>query len=256
MHPLSLLEADPRGGGAALARLLEVGGFPEPYFHLESANVRRWRNERVVRLVQDDLRGLEQVKELGQMELLAHALPGRVGSPLSLNSLREDLDVSLETVDRWISILERLYYCFRIPPWSGPKIRAVKKAQKLYLWDWGPIVEKGFRFENLVASQLLKYCHFHEDTRGERFELRYLRDVELREIDFVVLSEGKPLFAVECKSGARAVSPATRYLRERMKIPRVYQVHCDADSQADFGSERDDVRVLPWGTFCQELEMP
>ena len=38
------------------------------------------------------------------------------------------------------------------------EIKAVKKAKKLYLWDWSELEEEGIRFENLVAYQLLKYC--------------------------------------------------------------------------------------------------
>ena len=80
-----------------------------------------------------------------------------------------------------------------------PRIRAVKKEQKLYLWDWSLVPSIGARFENLVACQLLKYCHFLEDIEGCTMELRYLRDTDKREVDFAVLQEKKPLFAVECK---------------------------------------------------------
>ena len=96
-------------------------------------------------------------------------------------------------------------------------MKAVRKEQKLYLWDWSTIPEEGPRFENLVASQLLKYCH--------QMELRYLRDVEKREVDFVVLKERKPLFAVECKKGDRSISDSLRYFSERTSIPVYYQVH-------------------------------
>jgi hypothetical protein len=49
---------------------------------------------------------------------------------------------------------------------------------------------------NFIASHLLKFCHFREDTQGFKMELRFLRDTDKREVDFVVLEEGKPLFAV------------------------------------------------------------
>ncbi|MFH1727976.1 MAG: hypothetical protein ABIA04_06120 [Pseudomonadota bacterium] len=71
-----------------------------------------------------------------------------------------------------------MYFCYRIPPFGSPKIRAVKKEQKLYLWDWSLVEEKGYRFENLVANQLLKYCHLQEDAEGDKMELRFLRDTD------------------------------------------------------------------------------
>ena len=86
----------------------------------------------------------------------------------------------------------------------------MKKERKLYLWDWADVEDQGPRFENMVASHLLKYCHWIEDTDGRRMELRYLRDTDRREVDFVVIRDRKPLFAVECKSGERAVAPAIR----------------------------------------------
>jgi predicted AAA+ superfamily ATPase len=170
------------------------------------------------------------------------------------------VEVAHETVDRWVRIFERLYVCFRIPPYGAPRIRAVKKEQKLYLWDWSAVPaarageaapEGGARFENLVACQLLKYCHFVEDTEGYGMELRFLRDTDRREVDFLVLKEGRPHFAVECKAGERAVSPAMFYFRERIEIPRLYQVHLGT---RDY--EKGGVRVLPFQTFCQEESMP
>ena len=98
----------------------------------------------------------------------------------------------------------------------------MKKERKLYLWDWSSVEHDGPRFENLVASQLLKYCHWVEDTEGHAMELRYLRDTDKREVDFVVLKNRKPLFAVECKSGEKTIGGAIRYFAERTPIPHFY----------------------------------
>jgi hypothetical protein len=170
---------------------------------------------------------------------------------LSVKSLREDLEVAHDTVERWLTILENLYVCFRIAPFGAPRIRAVKKSPKLYLWDWSAAPEGGPRFENLVASQLLKYCHWIEDTEGFAMELRFLRDIDKREIDFVVLKDGQPLFAVECKTGERSPSPAIPYFAERTKIPRFYQVHV-GERHYESGA----ATVMPFRAFCGELGMP
>ena len=176
-------------------------------------------------MVQEDLRDLEHVREISLVEHLVDLLPARVGSPLSIANLRVDLEVDHKTVERWLQILENLYVCFRVAPYGTPRIRAVKKERKLYLWDWSSVPGEGARFENLVASQLLKYCHLIEDTEGHRMELRFLRDTDRREVDFVVLQGARPLFAVECKSGDREVAPSVRYFAERTPIPRFLQVH-------------------------------
>lgn len=251
LHPFSLAEMGGTTSPNELDHLLKFGGFPEPCLRGEERFWRRWQRERTHRVIYDDIRDLERVKELSLLELLAEELPRRVGSPLSVKNLKEVLEVAHETVDRWIRVFERLYVCFRIPPYGAPRVRAVKKEQKLYLWDWSAAPEGGARFENLVACQLLKYCHFVEDTEGYRMELRFLRDTDKREIDFLVLKEGRPLFAVDCKTGEKAANPDLFYFKERVNIPRLYQVHTET---RDY--EKDGVRVLPFQTFCKEESMP
>jgi predicted AAA+ superfamily ATPase len=249
LHPLSLTEVG--GGRAGVDALLRFGGFPEPFFRGSERHWRRWQRERLDRVVHDDVRDLERVRETSLIELLIDALPSRVGSPLSVKSLREDLAVAHDTAERWVTILENLYVCFRIAPFGAPRIRAVKKERKLYLWDWSQVEDVGARFENLVASHLLRLCHFLEDTEGYRMELRFLRDTDAREVDFVVLRDRQPVFAVEAKSGERALGPGIRYFKARTRIPRWYQVHLGAKDVLVEG-----VRVLPFAALCAEVGIP
>lgn len=251
LHPFSLRELGAGAGAPELEALLRFGGFPEPLFAQDETEHRIWHRDRLSRVVRDDLRDLEHVREITLVEHLVDLLPGKVGSPLSIASLREDLQVDHKTVERWLQILENLYVCYRISPYGAPRVRAVKKERKLYLWDWSGVAEAGPRFENLVASQLLKYCHWIEDTTGHVMELRYLRDTDKREIDFVVLRDRKPQFAVECKSGDRSVGAALRYFAERTPIPAFYQVHRGV---RHFSSGK--VTVVPFIRFCADLELP
>ena len=242
LHPLSLYEVNPKPAASDLEQLLAFGGFPEPFLKADGRHWKRWQRERQSRVIQEDLISLEQVREVSQVELLASVLPSRVGSPLSINNLRQDLAVAFETADRYIRILENLYFCFRIPPHGLPKLRAAKKEQKLYMWDWSLCDDPAARFENLVASQLLKYCHHHEDTAGETMSLRFLRDSAGREIDFVVVRGGKPVFAVECKTGERDLSRNIPYFAARSDIPIFYQVHCGSKN-VEFSAAR--AHILP-----------
>lgn len=254
LHPFSLLELNSKPTQSDLMHLLKFGGFPEPLLKGSEKTLRLWQRERTQRVLTEDLRDLENVKDVGLLELLADALPQKIGSPLSLQSLREDLEVSHDAIKRWVQIFENLYFSFRLSPFGSPKIRAVKKEQKLYLWDWSVITDPGARFENLVASQLLKYCHYLEDTQGYKMELRYLKDTDNREVDFVLLKDSKPQFAVEAKlSDSAGVSPQLNYFRERTEIPIFYQVHTGIK---DFGSAKSRTRVLPFYTLCQELKLP
>ncbi len=231
--------------------LLKFGGFPEPLLSRMDFEHRIWQRDRLSRVVREDLRNLERVHEISLVEHLAELLPSKVGSPLSIKSLREDLGIDHKTAERWLQILENLYVCFRVAPYGAPRIRAVKKAQKLYLWDWSSVEAMGPRFENMVASQLLKYCHWVEDTEGYSMELRYLRDTEKREVDFVVLKNRKPLFAVECKSGEK--------LSDRRFSIWLKEHRYRASIRLAFGSrhfETGKVTVIPFVRLCQELELP
>ena len=250
LHPFSLTELNSDPGKMDFKALLKFGGFPEPFLKAEEKFWRRWQRERLQRVIYEDIRDLETIKEISLLELLAEELPNRVGSPLSVKNIKEMLQVAHETIERWLKIFERMYYCFRIPPYGPPKIRAVKKEQKLYLWDWSLLPDPGPRFENFIASHLLKYCNFIEDTEGFRMELRFLRDTDKREIDFVVLKEGAPQFAVECKTGEKNVNPAIFYFKERTSIPDFYQVH-----QGTRDYKKNGVRILPIETFCKELKL-
>ncbi len=249
LHPFSLPELGNNKNN--LEKLFKYGGFPEPLLDNSERTLKRWHTGRLSKLVRSDLRDLETVKDLDKVELLAEELPRRVGSPLSVKSISEDLEVDPKTVKRWISILDSLYYCFQLAPYGAPKIRAVKKEKKLYLWDWSQIDDEGERFENMVACQLLKYCHFHEDVYGEKMELRYIRDTDKREIDFVVIKNKKPLFAVECKIKFKALSSHLFYFKERTPIPKFYQVCLEGSEQ----QVKDGIISTSFGNFCKYEKM-
>ncbi|MFC1499046.1 ATP-binding protein [Verrucomicrobiota bacterium] len=253
LHPFSLMEIDSNPNNDQLQQLLRFGGFPDPLLTGKDRFHRRWLRECSARIIHEDLRDLELVREISMIDLLLTHLPSCVGSPLSINSLSKLIQVAHQTLESWICIMERLYVCFRIPPFGSKKIRAVKKEKKMYFWDWSRVPDSGSRFENMVACQLNKYCHYIEDTEGFDMELRYIRDTDKREVDFVVLKDGRPEFAVECKVGEKTASPACKYFRERTDIPRFYQVHCGSK---DTGSAETGTRVLPFLEFCKKLKMP
>ena len=252
LHPFSLMEISKTPNASDVKNLIKWGGFPEPFLKQSSRTLNRWHKNGRELLIHEDIRDLENIRELSLMELLVNVLPNKVGSPLSIKNLMEDLQTAHKTVEKWISILECFYFCFRISPYGAPAVRAVKKERKLYLYDWSVLAHSpGLCFENLMAAQLLKYCHFLEDTQGFTMDLRFLRDIHKREVDFVVLKNKKPLFAVECKSGDQNLSPAVSYFKHRTSIPQFYQVHL---KKRDV--ETADGRILPFHTFCKELNMP
>ena len=231
LHPFSVAELGIRTR-KDFTKLLELGGFPEPFLRGSAVEARRWSREYRTRLIRDDIVSLERVQDLGSIELLMLRLPELVGSPLSVNALREDLQVSHKTVSKWLDILERLYAVFRLAPFGAPRLRAVKKERKHYHADWSLVQDRALRFENLVASHLLKWVHFEEDSKGRDLELRYFRDVTGREVDFVVTEARVPRLMVECKWSDAPVDKSLRYLKQRFPDCDAYQL--SATGRKDF----------------------
>lgn len=239
LHPLSVAELGLTSAGD-LEQLLTLGGFPEPFLAGSEVEARRWSREHRNLLIREELTSLERVQDLGNLELLVLRLPELVGSPLSVNALREDLQLSHKTVEGWVRILERLYALFRLPPVGAPGIRAIKKARKHYHFDWSLVPDPAARFENLVASHLLKWVHFRQDTEGFDLELRYFRDVEGREVDFVVVERRTPVLIVECKLADAPPDRSLKYLKARFPECPAWQV--SAIGRKDF--------VTPEGIRC------
>ncbi|MBI3447534.1 MAG: ATP-binding protein [Acidobacteria bacterium] len=249
LHPLSVREAG-IDSARGLGQLLRLGGFPEPFFGGTEREARRWSREYRTRLVREDVAGLERIQDLGTLELLAMRLPELVGSPLSLNALREDLQVSHKTIATWLSVLERLYAVFRLAPFGSPRVRAVRKAQKHYHFDWSLVPEEAARFENLIASHLLKWVHFQQDVEGSDIELRYFRDTDGREVDFVVVEGRRPVLIIEAKWGDQDVDRGVRYLKA--KFPAVNAWQLSAVGRKDYVTP-DGIRVAPALDFLSGL---
>lgn len=249
LHPLSFGEL---GGTSAndLSDLLALSGFPEPFLGGSESEARRWSLVYRERLVREEVTALETVSDLGKLELLMLALPDRVGSPLSVNSLREDLQVSHPTLSRWLDVLDRLYAIFRVAPFGSPLLRAVKKERKHYHFDWTVVAEPSARFENLVAAHLLKWTEYQVDTQGHPCELRYFRDIDGREVDFVLTASGKPIGFVECKVGDAPVSAGLRYLVARFPAVPAWQV--SPAGTKDYLSA-EGIRVCPAHILLRQL---
>jgi len=250
LHPLSAAELNLRYA-ADWRQLLALGGFPEPFLSGSATEAKRWSREYRSRLVREDLADLERVTDLGGLELLLLRLPELVGAPLSVNALREDLRLGYKTAAKWLDGLERMYAIFRLAPFGPPRSRAVKKERKHYHFDWSVVPEPGARFENLVASHLLKWVHFEVDAKGRELELRNFRDVAGREVDFVVVEDGRrPVLLVECKHGDAPVGKGLKAMKARYPDCPAWQL--SALGKKDYETPQG-IRVAPALVLLRDL---
>jgi predicted AAA+ superfamily ATPase len=263
LHPFSVAEsAGPPGPDEILgvsapvhefADLLELGGFPEPLFGASQAKAKRWSRLRLERLLAEDVRDLRAVEDLSGLRVLADLLPERVGSLLSINSLREDVGAAHATVREWLQVFEALYHCFLVPPYAKRLKRAIHSIPKLYLYDilQIPIAREGVRLENLTALHLLKACHFWTDVAQGEFQLRFIRDKEGREVDFLVLRDGKPWVLIECKAGDIDPSPNLERFQHQVGAERAFQLV--TRSGYDRLYAQTNVRVVSYEKFLAGL---
>jgi len=244
-HPLVFPEK-----GEDVMDLFKFGGFPEPFLEGSERTLLRWQNERFERIFREDIRTAEKVRLLSQIELLGALLPKRVTSPLSLTSLSEDVQTSPKTIINWMDLLCRNYYCFRVMPFHLRLERALKKESKYYLWDWSEIENKGQRFENMIASHLLKFCNFYHHSYGLKTKLWYIRDREGREVDFLVTWNKTPWFMVECKLKPGTHRPSS-YFGDRLNVEQRFMV--TLDEKQHYIDKKSNIHVIPASKFLMAL---
>ncbi|MBI4237233.1 MAG: ATP-binding protein [Deltaproteobacteria bacterium] len=209
--------APPAGNTAALNQIDRFSGFPAPLFAATETRLRRWRQTYRQVVVREDLRDLTRIRELGLVDQLMLLLPHRVGAPLSINALREELAVAFTTVQSWLLALARLYVLFELRPFAGKLARTLRREGKIYLFDHTLLEDPGARFENLTALHLAKACAAWTDAGFGEFTLHYVRDKEQREVDFLICEARRPYALIECKLNDAAPSPHLRYFHERLR---------------------------------------
>ena len=265
MHPWSVSECLRTGlpaheiqppGEVATAdweALWEHGGFPEPFLRRDTRFTRRWRSLRQEQLSREDLREVAHITDLGTMETLMQLLVERSAQQLVYSNLAQEIQVSVDTAKRWIDLLGRMHYGFLVRPWFKNVAKALRKEPKWFLRDWSGLADAGARAETFVACHLLKAVEGWTDLGLGDFELRYLRDKQKREVDFLVVRDRQPWFLVEVKLTGASLSSSLAHFQAQTKAPHAFQVVLNLPYEpADCFAVRQPV-VVPAKTFLSQL---
>jgi uncharacterized protein len=78
------------------------------------------------------------VRDLGTMEALMELLVERSAQQLVYSNLAAEIQVSVDTMRRWIDLLTRMHYGFVVRPWFNNVAKALRKEPKWFLRDWSP----------------------------------------------------------------------------------------------------------------------
>lgn len=229
------------------------GGFPEPYATHESRFTRRWQSLRTQQLLYGDVRDLTRIQETAQLELLVILLTRRASEQITYSNLANDIQVSVDTLRRWIATLTALYHGFLVRPWFKNIKKSLRKEPKWYLRDWSVISDPGKRAENLVACHLLKATEFWTDLGFGEFGLYYLRDKEKREVDFLVVRDQQPWFMVEVKTSIRPLASSLNYFAAQLKVNHVFQLAMDMPFVSSDCFAQASPSVVPAQTFLSQL---
>jgi len=199
-------------------QLYEFGPFPEPLLKADKTFSNLWHQDYLSLYLREELRELTRISDIDGVESLVRILPKRIGSILSLNSLKQDLQVSHGNVKGWLASLRKLYLLFSIPPWQ-PKIhKSIKKEHKYYFYDWFSITttDEGPRFENMVAVSLKHLCNCLRENGAGDYKLFFVRDLAKREVDFLIARDEEPVLLIETKKENLKISGFTRNTAKKL----------------------------------------
>ncbi len=217
--------AQSNSSGKIWNQLAVLSGFPEPYLSGKETVYRRWSRSYHQQLIREDIRNATDIKNIDDTEVLFSLLPSKVGSPLSLDGLARDLQVSFNSVRSWLQVFESFFLVFRISPWTTKIARAITKEKKLYLYDYAILTDPAAKFENMVALELLRAVSNWNDLGLGDFSLHYARNREKEEVDFLLARDKKPLLLVECKFSEEAVSKGLLKFQAMLDVPAVQLVN-------------------------------
>ena len=239
---------------AEFAALWIHGGYPEPFLKRDKRFSLRWQELRTQQLLREDVRDLTQIQQVDQLAMLVKFLSVRSARQIIYSKLAGDVQTSIDTIRRWIETLSSLHHGFLIKPWFKNVSRSLRKEPKWFLRDWAGIEDEGAKAETFVGCHLLKAVEGWNDMGLGKFQLAYLRDKEQREVDFVVIRDGKPWFLTEVKYREESMGGELASFQEQLKAPFAFQAILDADYvDADCFARPRGPLVVPARTLLSQL---
>ena len=149
----------------------------------------------------------ERIQKPDKLERLVQALALQVGSEVSFNELGLLCGIDNETVEKYISLLEKAFIVFRLNSFSRNLRNELKKKRKVYFYDNGirnAVISQynqldlradtGQLWENFLISGRVKFTA----NAGIQSNKYFWRTTAQQEIDYIEESEGK-LKAFEMK---------------------------------------------------------
>lgn len=214
MSPLSFQEIanhqDIITANAQLENMLRFGLYPEVYGKPETYAIEELENIASNYLYKDILQ-FEKLKKPDLLYNLLKALAFQIGSEVSFNELSNILGVHINTIKRYIELLEQNFVIFRLSALSRNPRNEIGSSQKIFFYDCGirnAIIRNfnmlsirndvGQLWENFFVAERRKFIYNHRKYVNTYF----WRNYQKKEIDYIEESNSK-LQLFECKYSSK-----------------------------------------------------
>ena len=201
--------------GPALAERLVAGGYPEPLTRAP-ARARQWYRQYLRGIIERDVREVARVKDARELARMLELLALRSAQLFNASNLANDLGVHRETVEHYVTVLERLFLVRRLPAWHRNTAKRLIRSPKVHLLDSGLAAtladltvadwlnnrdRMGHLLESFVVQQLTAQAAWTDP------DLRFwhYRDKDRVEVD-VVITRGRKTWGIEVKAAASVTS--------------------------------------------------
>ncbi len=147
-----------------------------------------------------DVLEIATIKYSRRLAQLLRLLAYQVGSQVSLRELAQQLQMTKETVNAYLDLLEKAFVIFRLSGFSRNLRKEVTKMDKIYFWDVGVrnAVIDNFKFpeyrddvgalwENFIISERLKFL----SNQGEYVQHYFWRTYTGAKLDLVEEQNGE-----------------------------------------------------------------
>jgi predicted AAA+ superfamily ATPase len=207
-------------------KIIERGGFPEPFLAEKTEDAMRWRNQYSEALIKQDVFDISRIFDMNAIKEVFDRLRVSVGSCISYQSIAEDVGISAVTVKKYIQILESVYIIFQIKPFTHKILRSIKKEPKVYFFDNGMVYgDKGAVFENAVAVALYTKVMYSNDSLGTSKNLHYIKTKDGKEADFLIADKNIPETIYEAKESDHNLSKNLIYFTQKYGVKGIQVVH-------------------------------
>lgn len=210
MAPFSISELTHADLLPELNEWLFTGGFPRIYD--KQINPVDFFPSYFQTYIERDVRLLRNINDLSHFVRFVKLCAARIGQLLNINALANECEVSAQTINSWLSVLETSYVIYLLKPYHNNFNKRLVKSPKLYFCDTGLAASllgmenarqmdthylRGELFENMVIMEFIK----QEYAQGREPNISFWRDSNQNEIDLLV-ERGLDLQAYEIKSSA------------------------------------------------------